>query len=163
MTNSEFYALEAKTLRGQEVKMDEYKDKVVLVVNTASKCGLTPQYEGLEKLYEKYREDGLVILGFPSNQFANQEPGSAGDIEEFCQVNYGVSFPMLSKVDVNGNHTHPVFEYLKSKLSGLLGKRVKWNFTKFLLDRNGQPIKRFAPTTTPDKIEPYIKELLDEK
>ncbi len=155
-----FYDLEAKSLQGKPVKMDNYKGKVVLVVNTASKCGLTPQYEGLEKLYTKYKDDGLVVLGFPCNQFGAQEPGGANDIQEFCQVNYGVSFPIMEKIDVNGTNTHPVFKYLKSKLGGFLGSGIKWNFTKFIIDKNGKPIERFSPITKPEAIEPMIKKLL---
>jgi glutathione peroxidase len=156
----DFYNLEAQKLNGTTVKMDEYKGKTIVVVNTASKCGLTPQYEGLEKLYQKHREEGLVILGFPCNQFANQEPGDADDIQEFCEVNYGVSFPMFAKVEVNGEGTHPVFKYLKSELNGLFGKKIKWNFTKFVIDKNGKPVKRFAPVTKPEKMESTIKKLL---
>lgn len=155
-----FYDLEAKLLNGQTKSMADYSGKTVMVVNTASKCGLTPQYEGLENLYQKYKDDGLVILGFPCNQFGNQEPGDANDIEEFCQVNYGVSFPIFEKIEVNGRNTHPVFKYLKSKLGGLLGSSIKWNFTKFVVDKNGKPVKRFAPTTKPEAMEDYIKKML---
>lgn len=155
-----FYDLEAKLLNGQTKSMADYAGKTVMVVNTASKCGLTPQYEGLENLYQKYKDDGLVILGFPCNQFGNQEPGDANDIEEFCQVNYGVSFPIFEKIEVNGRNTHPVFKYLKSKLGGLLGSSIKWNFTKFVVDKNGKPVKRFAPTTKPEAMEDYIKKML---
>ncbi|WP_347157389.1 glutathione peroxidase [Pontibacter chitinilyticus] len=157
-----FYQLSAKSLQGKEIAFDQFQGKVVLVVNTASKCGLTPQYEGLEALYRKYKEAGLVILGFPCNQFGNQEPGGKQEIEEGCLVNYGVSFPMFDKVEVNGANTHPVFRYLKSKLGGFFGRRIKWNFTKFLLDANGKPVKRFAPITKPESIEPYITQLLTE-
>lgn len=156
----EFYNLEAEQLNGSKVKMEQYKGKAIVVVNTASKCGLTPQYEGLEKLYQKYRDEGLVVLGFPCNQFANQEPGDAEDIQEFCEVNYGVSFPMFAKVEVNGDGAHPIFKYLKAELKGLFGKNIKWNFTKFVIDKNGQPVKRFAPVTKPEKMEPTIKKLL---
>lgn len=155
-----FYDLEAKLLNGQSKSMADYSGKTVMVVNTASKCGLTPQYEGLENLYQKYKGDGLVILGFPCNQFGNQEPGDANDIKEFCQVNYGVSFPIFEKIEVNGRNTHPVFKYLKSKLGGLLGSSIKWNFTKFVVDKNGKPVKRFAPTTKPEAMEDYIKKML---
>lgn len=160
MSNTGFYGLEATSLQGKPVKMEDYKGKVVMVVNTASKCGFTPQYEGLEKLYSKYKDDGLVILGFPCNQFGAQEPGGADDIQEFCQVNYGVSFPIMEKVDVNGDNTHPVFKYLKGKLGGFLGSRIKWNFTKFVIDKDGKPVERFAPITKPEAIEPTIKKLL---
>lgn len=155
-----FYDLQAQSLQGKNTSMSEYKGKVVMVVNTASKCGLTPQYEGLEKLYRTYKDQGLVILGFPCNQFGAQEPGGSGEIEEFCQVNYGVSFPMFDKIDVNGPQTHPVFNYLKNATSSLFGKKIKWNFTKFLVDKNGKAVKRFSPITKPEDIEPWIKKLL---
>jgi glutathione peroxidase len=155
-----FYELNANSLQGNEVSMEEYKGKVVVVVNTASKCGFTPQYEGLEKLYKDYKDKGLVILGFPCNQFGNQEPGSEKDIAEGCLLNYGVSFPMFSKVFVNGENTHPVFNYLKNELKGTLGNNVKWNFTKFVIDRNGKPIKRFAPITKPESMKDTIEQLL---
>lgn len=157
----QFYQFEAKNLQGKSVKMEEYQGKMVLVVNTASKCGLTPQYEGLEKLYEKYKDNGLVILGFPCNQFANQEPGDAKSISEGCLINYGVTFPMFSKVEVNGQNAHSLFKYLKNELKGIFGNKVKWNFTKFLVDKEGNPIKRFAPTTKPEKIGEYIEKLLN--
>jgi len=155
-----FYELNANSLQGKEVSMDAYKGKVVVVVNTASKCGFTPQYEGLEKLYKDYKDKGLVILGFPCNQFGNQEPGSEKDIAEGCLLNYGVSFPMFSKVFVNGENTHPVFSYLKNELKGTLGNNVKWNFTKFVIDRNGIPVKRFAPITKPESMKDTIEQLL---
>ena len=154
---SKFYDFTASTLQGKEVSMDAYAGKWVLIVNTASECGLTPQYEGLEKLYQDYKDKGLVVLGFPCNQFGNQEPGTADDIEEFCQVNYGVSFPMFAKVDVNGDKAHPIFKYLKKELSSLLGGKIKWNFTKFLISPEGEPVKRFAPVTKPEKIEQYLQ------
>lgn len=159
MKNSEFYQLSAKSLAGKEVKMESYEGKTVLVVNTASKCGLTPQYEGLQKMYEKYKDKGLVVLGFPCNQFGNQEPGDEKSIAEGCLINYGVSFPMFSKIDVNGENAHPIFKYLKSKLRGTLGKNIKWNFTKFLIDAAGNPVKRFSPTTKPEKIEKYLDKI----
>jgi len=140
--------------------MDVYKDKVVLVVNTASKCGLTPQFEGLEDLYRKYKEKGLVILGFPSNQFANQEPGDEKSIAEGCVINYGVTFPMFAKVDVNGEGAHPLFQYLRKSLGGFFGDKIKWNFTKFLVDATGKPIKRFSPFTKPEKIDRYLAGIL---
>ena len=155
-----FYQFEAKSLQGKDIKMEDYKGKAVLVVNTASKCGLTPQYEGLEVLYKKYKDQGLVIMGFPSNQFANQEPGDEKSISEGCLINYGVTFPMFSKVDVNGENAHPIFKYLTSELRGTFGRRVKWNFTKFLIDPNGNPSKRFSPTTKPEAIEKYVKKML---
>ena len=157
----QFYQFSAKSLQGSEVKMESYKGKTILVVNTASKCGLTPQYEGLEKLYRKYKDKGLVILGFPCNQFANQESGDEKSISEGCLINYGVSFPMFSKIDVNGENAHPIYKYLKSELAGILGSNIKWNFTKFLLDSNGNPVKRFAPVTKPEKIDKYLESILN--
>lgn len=156
-----FYSFEAKNIQGKLLSMSEYKGKVVLVVNTASKCGLTPQFEGLEELYKKYKDQGLVILGFPCNQFANQEPGDENSIKEGCLLNYGVSFPMFSKINVNGDEAHPIYKYLKKELKGLFSNSIKWNFTKFLIDRNGKPIKRFAPKTKPEKIEKDIQILLN--
>jgi glutathione peroxidase len=158
----EFYSFSAKTLQGREISMDRYRGKTILVVNTASNCGLTPQYEGLQKLYEKYQEKGLVILGFPCNQFANQEPGDEKSISEGCLVNYGVTFPMFSKIDVNGNTAHPIFKYLKRELPGTLVNSIKWNFTKFLIDAQGKPVKRYAPTTTPEKIESDLATALEQ-
>lgn len=158
-----FYEFSAMSLRNKQILMEEYKGKVVLVVNTASKCGLTPQFEGLEALYQKYKERGLVILGFPCNQFASQDPGGADDIAQVCQVNYGVTFPMFAKVDVNGASAHPIFKYLTSELHGWFGNKVKWNFTKFLIDANGKPVKRFAPVVKPEKLEKYIEALLGNK
>lgn len=157
---SPFYQLSAQTLQGKEVQLDAFEGKTVLVVNTASKCGLTYQFEGLENLYKKYQDKGLVILGFPCNQFRNQEPGDEKSIAEGCVINYGVTFPMFAKVDVNGENAHPVFKYLKTELSGFLGSRIKWNFTKFLVDKNGNPVKRFSPTTKPEKIEKHLEKLL---
>lgn len=156
-----FYDFTAASLQGKEIQMSSYKGKTILVVNTASKCGLTPQYEGLEKLYQKYKDKGLVILGFPCNQFANQEAGDEKSISEGCLINYGVSFPMFAKIDVNGENAHPVYKYLKNELSGLLGSTIKWNFTKFLINANGKPIKRFAPITKPEKIDKYLESILN--
>ena len=155
-----FYDHSAKNLQGNEIGMDNYRDKVVLIVNTASECGFTPQLEGLEDLYKKYKDEGFVVLGFPCNQFGKQEPGDEKSIAEGCVVNYGVTFPMFSKVDVNGKETHPLFKYLKNELGGLLGSKIKWNFTKFLVDRDGKPVKRFAPITKPESLEKDIKRLL---
>lgn len=155
-----FHQFTATTLQGKEINTDIYKGKVVLVVNTASKCGLTPQYEGLEKLYKDYKDKGLVILGFPCNQFAGQEPGTEKDIAEGCLINYGVSFPMFSKINVNGENAHPIYKYLKKELNGTLGRDIKWNFTKFMVDKNGKPFKRFSPTTKPDKLRKDIEKLL---
>ena len=157
---SEFYQYSAKTLQGKEITMSAYKGKTILVVNTASKCGLTPQFEGLEKLHQKYKDKGLVILGFPCNQFANQEPGDEKSISEGCVINYGVSFQMFAKIDVNGENAHPLYKYLKKKLGGWFGSRIKWNFTKFLVDTNGKPVKRFAPVDTPEKIDKYLEKLI---
>lgn len=151
-----FYQLTATRLHGEPVSMADYAGKLVLVVNTASHCGFTPQYAGLEALYKKYAAQGLVVLGFPCNQFGNQEPGEADEISQTCHINYGVSFPIFEKVEVNGAATHPVFHYLKNELPGVLGGRIKWNFTKFLIGRDGKPLKRFAPFTTPEKIETAI-------
>lgn len=156
-----FYQFKAKSLQGHEISMEDYRGKIILVVNTASKCGLTPQYEGLEKLYQKYKDQGLIILGFPCNQFAHQEPGDERSISEGCLINYGVTFPMFSKVDVNKGTAHPIFKYLKTELKGSFGDQIKWNFTKFLIDTNGNPYKRFAPITKPEKIDQYIKTLLN--
>ncbi|MFI3035965.1 glutathione peroxidase [Atlantibacter hermannii] len=148
-----FHELTATSLRGQPISMADYDGKLILVVNTASQCGFTPQYAGLEALYQKYAVRGLVVLGFPCNQFGKQEPGGVDEIEQTCHINYGVSFPMFEKVDVNGAAAHPVFRYLKQELPGVLGSRIKWNFTKFLIGRDGKPLKRFAPFTTPEKME----------
>jgi glutathione peroxidase len=150
----------ATTLDGREQDLADYQGKVVLVVNTASQCGLTPQFAGLELLYEKYVDQGLVILGFPCNQFAGQEPGSADEIGDFCQKNYGVSFPMFDKIEVNGENTHPLYRWLRTEKGGLLGDAIKWNFTKFLVGRDGQVIKRYAPTTEPEKIADDIESAL---
>lgn len=157
--NEKFYSQSANSLIGSEIKMDKYKGKVVLVVNTASKCGFTPQYEGLEKLHEEYKDKGLEILGFPCNQFASQEPGGKDEIES-CLLNYGVDFQMFDKVNVNGKEAHPIFKYLKKELPGTLGGRIKWNFTKFLIDQDGKPVKRFSPATKPEKIEKDIQLLM---
>jgi len=156
-----FHQLSATSLRGQLVSMADYAGKLVLVVNTASHCGFTPQYAGLEKLYKKYADRGLVVLGFPCNQFGKQEPGGADDISQTCHINYGVSFPMFEKVEVNGAATHPVFRYLKEELPGVLGGRINWNFTKFLVGRDGKPLKRFAPISTPEKMEAAILAALE--
>lgn len=155
-----FHQLSATSLRGQLIPMADYAGKLVLVVNTASHCGFTPQYAGLEKLYKKYADQGLVVLGFPCNQFGKQEPGNADDITQTCQINYGVSFPIFEKVDVNGPTAHPVFRYLQDELPGVLGKRIKWNFTKFLIGKDGQVVKRFAPTTKPQDLTAEIEALL---
>ncbi|MBN1647993.1 MAG: glutathione peroxidase [Spirochaetales bacterium] len=157
MKEQTFYHLHAKTIGGKDISMEDFKGKKILVVNTASKCGLTPQYEGLEKLYKKYRDKNFVILGFPCNQFGGQEPGDEKSIQQGCLLNYGVSFPMFSKIEVNGENTHPVFRYLKSRLRGFPGPDIKWNFTKFFVDERGIPRKRFSPATTPEKIDKYLQ------
>ena len=150
----------ANTLTGQHQDLAAYAGKVVLVVNTATACGLTPQFSGLETVYEKYVDQGLVILGFPCNQFAGQEPLDADGIGEFCQRNYGVSFPMFEKIDVNGDNAHPLYKWLKSEKGGVLGGGIKWNFTKFLIGKDGQVVKRFGPTTDPEKLIPDIEKAL---
>lgn len=155
-----FYDFEVKDIQGNNVQMKSFEGKLVLVVNTASKCGLTPQYEGLEHLYNKYKDQGLIILGFPCNQFGKQEPDSESAISNGCLLNYGITFPMFSKIEVNGTNADPLYKFLKSELSGVLGKPIKWNFTKFLIDQNGKPIKRFAPITKPDRIEKIIQRYL---
>jgi glutathione peroxidase len=155
------YDFKATRIDGREVSLSDYRGKVLLIVNTASKCGFTPQYEGLEKLYQRYRERGFMILGFPSNQFGAQEPGSNAEIANFCRVNYGVSFDMFAKIDVNGENTHPLYQYLKKEATGLLGSEaIKWNFTKFLIDRSGKVIDRYAPSTKPGSIAADIEKLL---
>jgi glutathione peroxidase len=154
------YDFTAKTLAGNDVSLADWRGQVLLIVNTASKCGFTPQYEGLEKLYEELHPKGLTVLGFPCNQFGNQEPGGAEEIGQFCQVNYGVSFPMFAKIEVNGPNAHPLYNYLKQQKSGLFGGRIKWNFTKFLIDRAGRVVKRYAPATKPERIGPAIEKLL---
>lgn len=155
-----FYELEAKKMNGQMIKMEQYKGNVVLVVNTASKCGLTPQFKELEELYQTYHSKGLEILGFPCNQFAKQDSGSNKEIHEFCQLNYGVSFTMFEKIEVNGEGAHPLYRFLKKEGKGLFSSEIKWNFTKFLIDQNGRVIRRYAPTVKPSKIEADIQKLL---
>jgi len=155
------YDFTVTSIMGLPKSLADYKGKVMLVVNTASKCGFTPQFEGLQALYEKYHDKGLEILGFPCNQFMNQDPGSNEEIQNFCQVNYGVTFPMFAKLDVNGSDAHPLYEYLKKAAPGALGmKAIKWNFTKFLVDVQGNVIKRFEPTVEPADIAPDIEALL---
>lgn len=157
---TKIYDFDVKALSGEVLSLSDYEGKVILVVNTASKCGFTPQYEALQALYEKYRDQGLVILGFPCNQFGGQEPGGESQIKQECLINYGVTFPMFSKVDVKGRDAEPVFSYLVKQLPGLLGNDIKWNFTKFLISREGEPMKRYAPTTKPYAIEDDIIKLL---
>ena len=156
-----FYNFSANKMNGQEVKMEEYKGKVVLIVNTASKCGLTPQFDELEELYKKYKDQGLEILGFPCNQFAKQDPSSNDEIHSFCKLNYGVTFTMFEKVDVNGENAHSLYKYLKSEAKGLLSKEIKWNFTKFLINTEGEVVRRYSPTTKPLKIEDDILKVLN--
>ena len=154
------YDFIVKDNEDKDVKLSTYKNKTLLIVNTATKCGFTPQYDGLESLYKEYKDKGLEILDFPCNQFANQAPGSADEIKSFCTLNYGVTFKQFKKVDVNGKNAEPLFIYLKTKKPGILGKAIKWNFTKFLVNKNGFVVKRFSPSTKPEKIEQAIKEIL---
>lgn len=155
-----FYDFSAKSIDGKDISMKEYEGKVVLVVNTASKCGYSTQFEGLENLYNKYKDKGFTVLGFPCNQFGNQDPGDNDEIKGFCELNYGVTFPMFSKIDVNGKNAHPIYKWLKSKKSGLLFAAIKWNFTKFLLDKEGNVVGRFASGTKPEDLEKEIEKLL---
>ena len=155
------YDFEARQINGQSVPLSEFTGKVMLIVNTASQCGFTPQFGGLEELHKTYAGKGLAVLGFPCNQFGSQDPGSDGEIAEFCQVNYGVSFPMMSKIDVNGPAAHPLYKWLTAEAPGLLGsKSIKWNFTKFLVGKNGQVIKRYAPTDKPADLVKDIEAAL---
>ena len=149
------------TNRGEELDLSEKKGKVLLVVNTASKCGFTPQYDGLEKVYQQYQDQGFEVLGFPCNQFGGQEPGNAEEIEEFCKVNFGVTFPLMQKIDVNGPDASPLFDWMKGEAKGLMGSSgIKWNFTKFLIDREGNVVKRYGPTDAPERITKDIEKLL---
>ena len=158
---ADIYDFKVEDLAGKPVKLDRYKGKVMLVVNTASKCGYTPQYQGLEKLYEKLHGKGLEVLGFPCNQFGEQEPGSADEIATFCERNYGVTFPMFAKVDVNGDDAAPLYKWLKKEQRGILGSEaIKWNFTKFLVDRKGNVVARYAPKDTPESLQDDIEKLL---
>jgi glutathione peroxidase len=154
------FEISVRKMNGVEIKMENYRGKVLLIVNTASKCGLTPQFKDLETLYIEYKDKGLEILGFPSNQFANQDPGSNEEILNFCQLNYGVTFPMFEKIEVNGENTHPLYQFLKDETKSILGKDIKWNFTKFLVDQNGRVIKRYAPTVAPLSLKKDINKLL---
>ena len=160
MTETTLSDFSAMTLEGQAQDLSDYAGKVVLVVNTASECGFTPQFEGLEKLWQEHRDQGLVVLGFPCNQFGGQEPGEAAEIGEFCQRNYGVSFPMFDKVEVNGDGAHPLFQWLRQEKGGMLGSKIKWNFTKFLVGRDGKVVDRYAPTTAPDSLTGDIEKAL---
>jgi glutathione peroxidase len=155
------YDFNARAIDGRDVSLSDYNGKVLLIVNVASRCGFTPQYRGLEDLYERFQKNGFEVLGFPCNQFGSQEPGSESDIRSFCDLQYGVRFPLFSKIDVNGTGTHPLYEFLKKTRPGFLGtKRIKWNFTKFLVDRQGRPIKRYSPQTAPAAIEKDIQQAL---
>jgi len=158
---SEFYTLQAKKPNGEILEMKDFKGKNVLIVNTATKCGLAPQFEGLEALHQKYKDKGLVVLGFPSAQFMNQEPETNETVEQACKINHGVSFQLTEKVDVNGKNEHPVYTYLKSKKGGFWGNKIKWNFTKFLVDKNGNVVERYAPTTKPEAIEKDILKIIN--
>ena len=155
------YDYSATRLDGTEESLDRYRGQVLLIVNTASECGFTPQYAGLEALYDKLHGAGLTVLGFPCNQFGAQEPGGEAEIGQFCQKSYGVTFPMFAKIEVNGERAHPLYKYLKDAKPGLLGsENIKWNFTKFLIDRNGEPVARYAPQTKPEELEAPIRKLL---
>jgi glutathione peroxidase len=156
----EFYNLSVNTPQGKVINMADFKGKTVLIVNTATKCGLAPQFDGLEKLHQQFKDSGLVVLGFPCNQFKDQEPETNASMEESCKINFGVTFQLTEKIDVNGEQTHPIFSYLKKELKGILGEKIRWNFTKFLITADGKPYKRYAPTTKPKKIEKDIKKLM---
>ena len=159
---STIYDIICHTITGEEEPLSTYKNKVLLIVNTASKCGFTPQFHGLETLYKQYQAQGFEVLGFPCNQFGSQDPGSHEEIQNFCQTNYGVSFPMFAKIEVNGPNTHPLYQHLKTQVPGLLGSEaIKWNFTKFLVDKSGRVHERFAPTTKPEDIASAIQELFN--
>ncbi len=161
MASETIYSFSAKDIKGQEVSLDDYRGKVLLIVNTASKCGFTPQFEGLQSLHDELGERGFEVLGFPCNQFMNQDPGNDDAISQFCSLNYGVSFPMFAKIEVNGDGTHPLFRFLKREAKGLMGsEKVKWNFTKFLVNREGQVVRRYAPTAKPADIRADIEKLL---
>ena len=158
---TDIYDFSATDIQGEDVSLSAYRGRVMLIVNTASKCGFTPQYEGLETLYTDLKAAGLVVLGFPCNQFGHQEPGNADEIAEFCSLTYAVDFPIFAKIDVNGPNAHPLYDHLKSEAKGLMGsKAIKWNFTKFLVDREGRVVRRFGPQDTPEKIRGAIEALL---
>ncbi|WP_063593898.1 redoxin domain-containing protein [Peribacillus frigoritolerans] len=155
------YEFEVNKINGETISLEEYKGKVMIIVNTASKCGFSPQYDDLQSLYVQYKEDGVVVLGFPCNQFLNQEPGDDLEIDSYCKLNHGVTFPMFAKVNVKGKEAHPLFSYLAENAPGVMGsKSIKWNFTKFLIDRNGNIVSRFAPKTKPLEMEEDIKKLI---
>lgn len=155
------YRFSAKTMDGKEESLSNFEGNVLLIVNTASKCGFTPQFEGLQQLYDTYKEKGFVILGFPCNQFGNQDPGSNEEIQQFCTTNYHVTFPMFEKVDVKGANAHPLFNYLTNEAKGILTKEIKWNFTKFLINKNGEVVDRFAPQTKPEQLKEKIEKELN--
>ncbi|MEF2096718.1 MULTISPECIES: glutathione peroxidase [Peribacillus] len=155
------YEFEVNKINGETISLEEYRGKVMIIVNTASKCGFSPQYDDLQSLYVQYKEDGVVVLGFPCNQFLNQEPGDDLEIDSYCKLNHGVTFPMFAKVNVNGKEAHPLFSYLTENAPGVMGsKSIKWNFTKFLIDRDGNIVSRYAPKTKPLEMEEDIKKLL---
>ena len=154
------YDIEVENKDHSTYKLDKYKDHVIVIVNTATKCGLSGQFDGLEKLYQQYKDEKFIILGFPCNQFANQEPGSGEEAAEACKINYGVTFPIHEKINVNGENEHPLYTHLKEQQGGLLGSKIKWNFTKFVIDRNGEVVKRFGPKDEPEKMDRLIQELL---
>lgn len=154
------YDIEVENKDHSTYKLEKYKDYVIVIVNTATKCGLSGQFDGLEKLYQQYKDQNFIILGFPCNQFANQEPGSGEEAAEACKINYGVTFPIHEKINVNGENEHPLYTHLKEQKSGLFGSKIKWNFTKFLIDRNGEVVKRFGPKDEPEKMNSFIQELL---
>lgn len=154
------YDISVRKTNGEEYQLKEYEGRPLLIVNTASKCGFTPQFKGLEELSNEYKEEGLAVLGFPCNQFGNQEPGSSEEAAENCQLNYGVTFPMHEKIDVNGGDTHRLFDHLKSAKKGLFNENIKWNFTKFLVDKNGDVVERYAPKTTPESIKSDVEKVL---
>jgi len=154
------YDFTAASLAGEEIRLKQYEGQVLLIVNTASQCGFTPQYKGLQDLHRTFSPRGFAVLGFPCNQFGRQEPGDAREIEQFCSTNYAITFPMFAKIDVNGSNAHPLYQYLKGEKSGLLGSAIKWNFTKFLVDRAGQVVARYAPTARPDGLTREIEALL---
>ena len=155
------YDFEAKTIEGNALPLSNYRGTALLIVNVASRCGFTPQYKGLEELHEKYKDQGFAVLGFPCNQFGNQEPGTAAEIKSFCETTYGVKFPLFSKIEVNGPQAHPLYQFLQAAQPGILGtKGIKWNFTKFLVDREGCPIRRYAPNDKPESMEEEIRRLL---
>ena len=159
--SSPFYDLQAKTIDGQTQRLGDFKGKALLVVNVASKCGFTPQYTGLEALHRKYQDRGFAVLGFPCDQFGHQEPGNEAEIKDFCSLNYDVSFPLFAKIEVNGDNTHPVYRYLKQEQKGILGTQaIKWNFTKFLVDKQGRVVKRYAPNDKPEDIDADVLALL---